>query len=268
MGFLWGLLGKRVENQGPPDAPTVLRRVFVQSRQIVHGLATPPPDVLARLVEAWSPEERARFSQDLKDRSAPDLIFLKETGLWDDMTTAERAFIRAPAPKMQEIMNATWLMESAVCLLWALGRVAEMPPYDTQADPELLKVLSSEPFNDQLANAELRQLPSIQQAREFAERWHWRSRTRQLQESDQPITLPGKLTLDEIIRMSAEDTAQEGGFPQPLGGDFPAFGKSYRDLSPDEWSLTTSIATERHRALNWLCGYAPGNRWDKTPTDT
>jgi len=25
---------------------------------------------------------------------------------------------------------------------------------------------------------------------------------------------------------------------------------------------------ERHKALNWLCGFAPGNRWDETPTDT
>lgn len=30
----------------------------------------------------------------------------------------------------------------------------------------------------------------------------------------------------------------------------------------------TSIIMERHFALNWLCGMAPGNRWDETPTDT
>jgi hypothetical protein len=29
-----------------------------------------------------------------------------------------------------------------------------------------------------------------------------------------------------------------------------------------------SITEERHFALNWLCGYAPDNDWDATPTPT
>jgi hypothetical protein len=29
-----------------------------------------------------------------------------------------------------------------------------------------------------------------------------------------------------------------------------------------------SVAVERHFTLNWLCGYAPGNEWDDTPTGT
>ena len=49
---------------------------------------------------------------------------------------------------------------------------------------------------------------------------------------------------------------------------FLAFGKAYRDLGPEEYAIATSIARERHFALNWLCGHAPGNRWDETPTDT
>jgi hypothetical protein len=30
--------------------------------------------------------------------------------------------------------------------------------------------------------------------------------------------------------------------------------------------LVASIARERHRAFNWLCGYAAD--WDRVPTDT
>ena len=48
--------------------------------------------------------------------------------------------------------------------------------------------------------------------------------------------------------------------------DFPAFGKAYRNLSEDEYEQATSIAMERHLALNWLCGY--DSDWDETPTDT
>ena len=50
--------------------------------------------------------------------------------------------------------------------------------------------------------------------------------------------------------------------------DFPAKGKAYRDLTADEWSEVRSVCAERHYALNWLCGYAPGNDWDHTPTET
>lgn len=50
--------------------------------------------------------------------------------------------------------------------------------------------------------------------------------------------------------------------------DFAAQGKAYRDLTDDEWSEVQSISIERHLALNWVCGYAPNNRWEETRTDT
>ncbi len=68
--------------------------------------------------------------------------------------------------------------------------------------------------------------------------------------------------------MTAAEAHRRGDVPQPIGDDFPVFGKPYREASVEEYDTLTSIATERHRALNWLCGRAPGNRWDRTPTDT
>jgi hypothetical protein len=68
--------------------------------------------------------------------------------------------------------------------------------------------------------------------------------------------------------MASVKAAEDGAFLAPICDDFPAFGKAYRDLSPDEFSIATSIAMERHRAFNWLSGRAPGNRWTDTPTDT
>jgi hypothetical protein len=50
--------------------------------------------------------------------------------------------------------------------------------------------------------------------------------------------------------------------------DFAVGGKAYRDLSAEEFANVTSITVERHFALNWLCGRAPENRWDETPTAT
>ena len=35
-----------------------------------------------------------------------------------------------------------------------------------------------------------------------------------------------------------------------------------------EFAILTSIAQERHKALNWLCGFSSSGRWTDTPTDT
>jgi len=56
--------------------------------------------------------------------------------------------------------------------------------------------------------------------------------------------------------------------PHPIGSDFPAMGKPYRDLSLEEFAILTSIAQERHKALNWLCGFSSSGRWADTPTHT
>lgn len=55
---------------------------------------------------------------------------------------------------------------------------------------------------------------------------------------------------------------------RPLDNDFPAFGKPYEQLTCDEWSLIRNITEQRHKALNWVCGLAPGNNYDETPTNT
>ena len=68
--------------------------------------------------------------------------------------------------------------------------------------------------------------------------------------------------------MSATAAQERGDIAQVFEGDFPAFGKPYHRATSDEYSILTSIAMERHRAFNWLCGMAPGNRWHETPTDT
>ena len=59
---------------------------------------------------------------------------------------------------------------------------------------------------------------------------------------------------------------EQGLLPLPLRGDFPAFGTVYRELSPELRKEAESIAWERHRALNWLCGL--GRSWDDVPSDT
>ncbi|HNQ91116.1 MAG TPA: hypothetical protein PKM73_21080 [Verrucomicrobiota bacterium] len=73
---------------------------------------------------------------------------------------------------------------------------------------------------------------------------------------------------DDIVRFTAKASGESGTLAEVLDEDFVAKGKPYRDLTATECSEVTSITVERHFALNWLCGRAPGNRWDETPTDT
>jgi hypothetical protein len=258
------------KKSGPPSPSDVASRTLILKSQIVTGMASPPPEMLQHLFASWSPADREQFLEQCRQRQAQVADGLKETGVWSAMSLSERAFMLAPPNQIggQALRNVSWLMESAVCLLWALGYVEQLPPYDTQSDIEHLKRLPSDGIVAVIRNATLRDAGAISRARDVAELWHWRSRTRQLQESGRSVELPNDLTLVDVIRMAGENAAAAGLFERAIEGDFPALGRSYAQLTADEWADLTSIAIERHKALNWLCGYAPGNRWEETPTDT
>ena len=237
---------------------------------IVHGLATPPPDLLSAISREWTLPEREALLDGMRVRRRGSVDWLRACGLWGLMSGSERAFLTTSPDAISEqaLRDVVWLMEAAECLLWALGRVEALPPYDTQADAEHLNLLPAEPFAEIQLSATLRDPQALAAARDVAELWHWRSRTRQLCAQGTPAPLPPGVDLDDVVRRAAEQAASRGDIPAVIGGDFPAFGRAYAETSPEEWAQSASIAMERHRALNWLCGYAPRNRWQDTPTNT
>jgi len=248
---------------GPPDANAVLKRAMILRNLFVWGLVIPPPSLLAEHLAKWADSERVDFNAKHRDLFAPRIQQLQKTGLWHEMEERERSLMERDAFEIpeQELIDANWLAESAACLLWALEYTPEIPTYDRRADTRLMKM----EFGKQPS---LRALESIKEHRDLAELWHWRARTYQLQKTGETIELPQGLTIDRILQMTSEKAAENGAFSSPICGDFPAFNKAYRELNNEEYSLANSIAMERHRAFNWLCGYAPGNLWSKTPTDT
>ena len=245
-------------------------RAMALKWQVVTALSSPPPESLATLMEAWTPEERSKFAEESVEHARSSEKTMKQCGLWPHLTGPEQQFMRTPASQRQPqmVMDASWLMESLECLLWALGSIDSLPSYDTQAVVDHLKLLPGSDWTGSVKDVKLRDRKVLETARGVAELWHWRSRTRELQESGRAIDLPDGMTLDSIVRLTAPRAAQNGAIPALIGDDFPAFGRAYRDLSTDEWALMASIARERHKAFNWLCGLAPRNRWDETPTDT
>jgi len=105
----------------------------------------------------------------------------------------------------------------------------------------------------------------LQDARETAEIWHWRAMTYQIEHApDRPQLISGKAD-GEFVRAAAIK-AQGGSRFLAIDGDFPVFGKPYREATEQEFRLLLSIARERHHALNWLTDL--DEDWDEVLTDT
>jgi hypothetical protein len=257
-----------------PTAEEVARRLLVLNRVVVHALATPPREMLAERMKNWTDDERKEFAKNAESASVGYWGRLRDLGLWHDMSAKEKALASSTAVSMthKQHLDAMWRLESAQTLMWALGLLTEMPPYDLHAPSEILKELPS--VHDLLKAAMLRPQTEIDRARDVAELWHWRSRTRQVIEeghsfrADEQMKAAGIGSFDDIVRFAAKSAHERGDIPAPIDMDFPVKGKAYRELSAQEWSEVNSITMERHVALNWLCGYARRNLWDETPTDT
>jgi len=161
-------------------------------------------------------------------------------------------------PEDPSAVDAVWQGEALGTLLWALDLV-ELPAYDEPFDHDALVDVDLEP-------ARLRELEELEQERDAARLWHWRARTAAL--VDDPSTqLPEQWeSFDQLVAATAMRGFEQGLLPAPLRGDFRAFGKVYRQLTPEQRSEALSIAAERHHALAWVTGF--GSRWDDVPLDT
>jgi len=263
------------EMRSRPSARDVGRRLVVLKYVVAYGLTVPPRDMLAELFKKWDEKETEKFRKDAKVRCEHFWQPLRKAGLWDYVAESECALAETTFVTItpQQHLIAIWRMESAQVLMWALGLLSDMPAYDKQADPELLKAIPPD-IAAFVSSAQLRDESEVESARDLAELWHWRSRTRQIIESGEEFPASAELraqglnSYDDVVRLSSERASEEGRIPECIDGDFPVSGKPYRALSDDEWSEVRSISMERHFALNWLCGYAPGNDWDHTPTES
>jgi hypothetical protein len=156
------------------------------------------------------------------------------------------------------VIDAVWRGEALGTLLWAL-QLVELPAYDQPFDAEEVAAV-------ELDDASLREGEEVELERDSARLWHWRARTTSLQAAG-ALELPERYaTFDQLIAATAMRGYEQGVLPAPMRGDFRAYGKVYRHLSPEQHSEALSIAVERHHALNWLCG--AGTTWDDVPLDT
>src|SRR5438094_9466122 len=157
-----------------------------------------------------------------------------------------------------DVVDAVGRGEALGTLLWSL-QLAELPSYDHPFSAR--EIVAIDPGGGSLRDGE-----EIDLERESARLWHWRARTAALQASG-GIELPPRFSsVDQLIAATAMRGYEQGLLPAPMRGDFRAYGKVYRHLSPQQRSEAHSIAVERHHALNWLTGQ--GRTWEDVPLDT
>jgi hypothetical protein len=167
------------------------------------------------------------------------------------------ALARLPS-REPAVIDALWQGEALGTLLWSL-HLLELPPYDRPFDTD-------EVVEANAAAGELRDADELELERDSARLWHWRARTTELQQSG-ALQLPARYSsVDQLIAATAMRGHDEGLLPVPIRGDFQAYGKVYRHLSPEQHAEAHSIAAERHHALNWLAG--EGSSWADVPLDT
>ncbi len=257
-----------------PTAKETARRLSVLSGIIGYAHSMPGLHTWMDVYPKWSKEQQDKFFQTFKILPKSIADFFRNIGVWSDLSPNEDKFLHAYPQDLQikDLNNFSWRKESAAALMWALGILSELPPFDKETDPELINQVPKKDARQFIESAKLRSPEELEEKRSLAQSWHWRSRTRQLIEEGRPFPImpqaPQFNSFDDVVRFSAKALKEEGAFPEIINEDFPAKGKAYRDLTRNEWFEVRSVTMERHFALNWLCGYAPGNRWDETPTET
>ena len=258
-----------------PSEDEVYARLKVLMYVVVHALATPRP-MLNEYFAKWSEKERSDFDDACKQHAESNATKMQMAGLWEYASPSEKAFLQSFGSQMDEYAHkaATWRMECAGTLMWALGFLNRFPVLDEQINPDLMKSVTAKRFGLFRKRPRLRPQNEISARRDLIELWHWRVRTRRLIEEGKPFEADenmkrvGIASFDDIVRFSAKAAHAKGDLPELKDDDFVFLGKSFRTLPTEEYQMATSIIMERHYALNWLCGMAQENRWDETPTDT
>lgn len=248
-----------------------MTRAIILLHIFVKAAATPPPDLLRKWMESWSEEDSAKCIAGLKEKFDVHEKKVRNAGLWDSMSEDERAFMQIGPLETtaRHQIDASWSVEAIACMRWAVGKLDGLPAWDQQADPRSAGFQKGERAKDLIETATLRPKSEIEKMRDNAEAWHWRCRTRMLLETEKiPPVLENGTAMDQVIAMSANFSVENRAFEETIDNDYPAFGKAFREITEEEFLTVRSISQERHKALNWLCGYAPGNRWAETPTDT
>lgn len=197
---------------------------------------------------------RAMLEQDATDPDAQEtyremLQWLKNSGVEDELEPDEWEVVQRPLGKLdsQSHINATWRLEGLCMLAWALGKF-EMPPHDQMVDVNELwgsiGLLDDQLTRELLERPVLRSMDELRATQEKSFALHWRLRNYGL--------TPEVMDFQEFAATCWFGPLSIEGV-NLVDGDLGLMGKRIDEATEDELSLASSIALERHMAINWLC---------------
>lgn len=109
--------------------------------------------------------------------------WLQKVGLWEAVSPAEAELLQAEAMTERQEIVATWRVEALFTLLWALGKVATLPPPVELCDVQLVRRVLPPLFSSAasfIMAARLRGADEILQASEEIYDIHWAVRDAQI----------------------------------------------------------------------------------------
>jgi hypothetical protein len=219
-----------------PTAQEAARRCLALRIVIVHARGEPVPAALDPWREALSPWERALVRR---------------------IARSDRA---------QDRDLAAWQAEPLHALLFHLGQCAQALPMDRRVACDQFadfEALDPHAFLASARFAELSIMPN--------QMWAWRIHIQILIDAGHDISQAhsdyrGSLSFEHLVRGLASGCAERGMF-QAIDEDFPAFGLPFRALNADQREAVRRITWERMRAIHWLQGLEPRNKWDRVPEE-
>lgn len=178
------------------------------------------------------------------------VAWIESVGVDAELEDPERTFLRAPLGTLprQAVINASWQGEGMAVLAWALGR-ADLPPTNAIVDsPTVGDQLGflADAETSLLASPILRPASELEGFREKLFALHWRLREFSLTRES--------LDFRRIAR-EANFGPLDVATLSFIGNDLAIDGRSLLDVPESRWRECLSIASERHKAANWLAGY-------------
>lgn len=127
------------------------------------------------------------------------------------LSPKEAEFLATHEPEQQEVINAVWRYEGCALLLWALGRLPELPFPKGVCDVPTVATCMLELGGRLVTDSALRPTAELLDALDLHLRLHWAARDAQLGQTDPPAGLePGVVverhhTLNWLVRFQDAD---------------------------------------------------------------
>lgn len=112
------------------------------------------------------------------------LDWLKQHDLWQKLAPSEAEFLDTSDPSQQQIINASWLCERLIVIVWALGALEQLPlpdePCDTAGFLTILPPYAPIGVSDFVTSAQLRHPSTLIEMAGEMQSLHWEARNAML----------------------------------------------------------------------------------------